>query len=1516
MSENYAVVADVSVANMQELDALINKIQGVGSAIGQVSTRTIKPSIDTSSMGGGLTSFLDSSKGNFTNVGRELGQSLQMGMQQQFGMMGGVASSLSGAFGPVGMAAVAATVAVTAVGSAATKAAMAWEDMKTSIGRTTGLGGENLEDMMNQLQGLRQEFGVTAQAASAMVEQAGSIGVGQKKMEAGDLKGYKQEILEFTKATAILQGAWGMSAEATSSGIGKMGSVTLNAWNMQRKARGEEEMSWADYAYKIGGQVDNLANSMGSSEEEIVTSMKQSSTAIAKWAPSEDTYGKWQAMASFLIDTGDSADHAGTRIERMSQKISENKTDVSALMGIDEATLSSSLKTDFMGTVQKLGESIASMPEGSRPDLNKLFGIEGAGLVEKVVADIEAGTGKLQGAFDLALKPGNVAKSYEDVADNASKQFARIGEAFQVSLEKIGGQLLPVVTVIASGIADAWIAANETGTSLFVAAQTALSSSDTRIKTAVQSGGGIIDIAEAMLGIGDEIAPTVSDAVLSGAATGAEAAAPGVASALTSDIAKKTAEEFAKANDEYIKSHSSGGYSKAMLEGETVKVKDRDPKSATYGQMIDFFTGGMAGQSAETKKLFSDSVKMKGINTFFGDYSLMSSSDNYRQGGGGIASIADAKGNIVKQMNFDYGDFEKTGKALEDSIKPIFLDMPKYLRSVKGDLSSTLEGILSDGVVAFEEKGQLDEMIKDLGDLKVKIGVSEFDKAGLDKKLQDLNDIKIGVKIDTGMADLSLAEWITKQSENFINIKANTGYIPQRSDEIKLQELYDQMSENDKRRYEAVTKQNASPTELASMPAILEQLLKNQPELASNKNFQANIQSMQKELNEHFQFVGGKLVAVGEKLEPLGDTAADVTTLLSGLGTGLVDLMSSVGMAKSAFQSASSMLSNSKYGGGALNWNGSSMFSSNVSQDWRMKAAKTNPLTDYFKGFGGGLLWEDIPKLATGGKVTTSGLAWIGEKGTEYVIPESEIKGLYPKSAMADKGSMQYLTNDQYYEDYRYKITPPTSYRWSQYPNAPNVQVSGNVPTAWLSDKQTTGMDAISGEIRELQLASIGKSQVQPWFARGEIPQPKWWSDAASKLSPQYAANWEATKGGTVPKIVPDMNIGSQSELSSPTGWAAVYDDQGTCIAFNRPDASLKFTPNVRKSVFDSGAWAAIYDDQGTCIGWNKPDPSLNFRPNAARGGLAGLDNGRPFGTVSKSISITGGAGNLVVGKSKEGYLASYDPRTDTCEGLSFVEPNPSLKTTDPFYLGLTKNSPFRSEDKEPGYGWSNRAWTDDPNLQQLMKIDEQAYQDQKKATEDAKKTAQNTSEMNTNMANLAQGTAAMGDLMVGGRGGGGWGGMNGMGSFFGNSWMSGGAPAVGLGNGASNTPSFMNEYLGYSFFANGGLVDSPEFFMANGQLSVRGEAGPELILPLNDRRRAAELLNIYLPDVRRFAQGGLVGGSSGSISARAGDYKINVNAPITTSGSKSELAEVVRALKNLPKEILKGIKAGKNARG
>ncbi len=258
---------------------------------------------------------------------------------------------------------------------------------------------------------------MTSPYKEMMCEMAGSIGVGQAQLNKGDLVGYKNELIEFAKATAMLQGAWGMSAEAVSAGIGRMGSTTLASWNIERREMGIQELSWVEYATNVGGIVDKLANEMGSSEEQIVTAMSNMSGAVSHWAPDENSYKKWLALASLLISKTGQPSEVGTSFERFGVYAERNLPELGKLLGVDSEEVREKLKTDYVGTIEELAEAIAHLPPSKRPDLTKLFGMEGKKLMDPLIADIEKGTGELQDAINKAMNPTNVAESWDAVAN-------------------------------------------------------------------------------------------------------------------------------------------------------------------------------------------------------------------------------------------------------------------------------------------------------------------------------------------------------------------------------------------------------------------------------------------------------------------------------------------------------------------------------------------------------------------------------------------------------------------------------------------------------------------------------------------------------------------------------------------------------------------------------------------------------------------------------------------------------------------------------------------------------------------------------------------------------------------------------------------------------------------------------------------------------------------------------------------------------------------------------------------
>jgi hypothetical protein len=1558
------------------------------SAIDKIEAKTlkIKSVIEPpNTVSGGFSSFLNSEKGKFANVGKEMGQTLTMGMTQQFGVMGGMATSVATALGPIGIAAGAAAVGVGVLAAASVNAAMAWEDMKTSIGRTTGLKGDNLEDLMNQLQDLRQEFGVTAQAASSMVEQAGSIGVGQSKLTAGDVSGYKQEILDFTKATAILQGAWGMSAESTAQGIGKMGSVTLGAWNVQRKARGEEEMSWADYAYRVGGQVDNLANAMGSSEEEIVTAMRNSSGAIAKYAPSEETYGKWQAMASFLIDTGSSAGEAGTQIERVAQKMDQNGAGVAAILGIDQASLSSSLKTDFMGTVQGLGEAIAALPESERPDTAKMFGLEGKVLIDKVVADIEAGTGKLQGAIDLAMKPGNVAQGYEDVADNASKAFDRIGQAAQVSLEKIGGLLLPIVADIANTIADAWVKGNQLGSEAFVAAQKLATGAGSAMTSATNSYLSFMGYnnADYMPGGKYYTEPQVDTDAANAAAAYKASAMYKVGEQATSgasfsdasfkDLGSKTGIGYVDALNQELNTALPKTFSDNYLKLYDVAGQAGKQMGSLFGQAyLDKVNELLKENSPEVAALIASGMTtnaaLAAAESQSGGQGKMKRADNTMSILGSQYTLRQTESNNTK-LNWwkgpddtEWKEIESSGKDTSEAIADAYYNdlrgsiknSAKFMETQYTGMSSDLGEVVSDGIFGDMERKQL-EVYKELLETykqNIPLDFSADDQA----LLTNIDDILSGKTFEvnlkaSGDFEADFALWLQQKADLYVAIADVTGQIPKYEQQRSRHDWEaDKTTPEQTKTWinameQAVTSKDVGL--LSTFPSLKKDIEELSPEITKETWYRQLLSTGMVEYNSQVKQVGNSLVVLDAGGKQLGTTFLITDNHIAMTNGSLLQFNTAIlGAAAAAISAASSFSSAhaSSYGSAGTTWQGTSLTSSKWSGQ-AISAAFANPyaasnLESQFKAAGA---WYD-EGIKTG-VVAQSGPAWV-QKG-ERVIKESDIKGLYPDFAKAAKGSMQYLTGEKFFEDYQYQITPPSGYQYSKWPNAPQVNVSGNVPSAWLSEGQTTGMEMISSEIRAMQLDAIktGAGSVVPYWLKGEVAQPDWWTEAATALSPKYAENWAANKGGAVPSIdTGDIKVNDNVTLlrdprsdacipllSAPylkttdefylnSGSMKINEDvtllkdprSDSCIPLLKAPylkttdpfylASGSMPLSARQTVASSSdrAESILADIEDNTAASEK---FLSEQIDILSTGIfetSGSLSNFPGGAFS-----VGGSGALVTGLSKEGYIATYDPRTDTCEGLSFVAPDASLKTTDPFYLGLSTNSPYRSEDKEPGYGWSNVATAANSDLKNQMKVAEESYKEQQKTEEN---TSNIYDQLGKQYALQQQALSLSGltldatGMLVSSVGGGGgssglygstsgsfWGGLSVSG---GGGWVGTGASSSGWGAQASANAGSSGSYGGVSWgWAEGGITDHPVY-------GVFGEAGREAFVPISDRAAGRRILPQVMKElgIRTFASGGFAGHGSASALGGFGDINITVINNSKTAVNEKKLAKEIES--------------------
>ncbi|MDD4479734.1 MAG: hypothetical protein PHD64_11880, partial [Mesotoga sp.] len=894
--------------------------------------------------------------------------------------------------------------------------------------------------------------------------------------------------------------------------------------------------------------------------------------------------------------------------------------------------------------------------------------------MDKMIADVKSGVGKLNKAIEL--DPSNITEGFEKVADDANTAFARIGQAAQVSFEQLGGVILPIVTDIANAIADSWQGMNVAGSEIWKAGAGVVEN---------LQKGSIGDFAlngtwynVALSGpLGLAIRETTAEEIAAGAKEGSASASEVVADNLTSDLSEKMAEEFSAAQDAYIKSHPGG---MSLGTGEYVyDSKTGEQKWQSWGEKR------IIGGADDFEKTYEESWS-KVLTTFPETYTMQKMIKTTGQSSGYL-SLLDESGEELRRIAFGAkggrSDSAEAEREMEDIIKPIFLNVPKYLKSVSSEMRDVLEDATLDGVIApLTEKPLLEGYLETLGGLKKEYPI-EFSTSGLDKIVSDIQatldgrEFSIDVKPEVDEFIANFALWKKSNAAVYEQIYAATGQIPTGPEQEERYKYEQKLAEEGSERSEAILRwleefdSALESNDVSSLVPIYETLLNYDPSLANEKWFT--------QLGDAGTSIAQKMMTAGDAAETLGGKFLDVTAALEAAAGRMLTLASEA-RASTAMTGWKQTVSQVNSSSRSLNAPAS------------LTAAKTD--TGYkISQFPGKL---NLPKLAEGGKVTQGGLAWIGEAGPEIVIPEDDLKGLYPQSANVDKGSMRW------FEDYPYRINSPASYQWSKYPAEPNVVVTGDEPRAWLSEGQPTGMDYIKSELNEVIAKSIGNSMVKPWFAGGYEAQPDWWTEAATAKSPKYADTWAEPKGGEVPDIPDQTTVkldATQRALTVKDVWDSVYGESFTegCIAANSPDESLMFTPsNKAVSEAASGwgkeavvAWNYLYGESFTegCIATNKTDKLLKFSPSSrllaemartqgmstvigTSGGMAAATPGgwlsgkttTSTGTdLSDALVVPGGNTASDALTRRTSWNAIYDNK-GTC--IAFVEPDPSMNFT------------------------------------------------------------------------------------------------------------------------------------------------------------------------------------------------------------------------------------------------------------
>lgn len=343
-------------------------------------------------------------------------------------------SDLAASINPATIAIAGATAGIMAVGAAfvgSVRAAAQWQTLMVDVQKVTDTTAAGFASLSKDLLAIRGETGASMESIAGAAAGAGRMGIDPT------------EIADYTETILKMSSAWGMSADAASESIGKIGSVVKPA-----------EMTWTEFGNRMGSTINDLADSMATSEESIVTGMKKVSAQMAMLKPSPDQLSEWAALIGQLQAFGMTAETSGESLkDALNYMMRDDKSGISSMLDMDATEFQEAIREDAIGTVQELAVAISELPIEEQGQALQKFGATGGQMMGMLVGKVDPVTKEIEG-LNAALATG--AGAWEN-ASSLNEAYAKSQEILNAQIEifkgkisvaaaSIGAVLLPVLT--------------------------------------------------------------------------------------------------------------------------------------------------------------------------------------------------------------------------------------------------------------------------------------------------------------------------------------------------------------------------------------------------------------------------------------------------------------------------------------------------------------------------------------------------------------------------------------------------------------------------------------------------------------------------------------------------------------------------------------------------------------------------------------------------------------------------------------------------------------------------------------------------------------------------------------------------------------------------------------------------------------------------------------------------------------------------------------------------------------
>jgi TP901 family phage tail tape measure protein len=635
-------------------------------------------------MAGGLKSSLQG--GNFSDVGKQLGNQLVGGMTSQFGALGQAAGTFATALGPAGIAllGIGASIAVIGVGlGKCVSSAATWQTLMVDVQKVTDTTEAGFASLSKDLLAIRGETGASMESIAGAAAGAGRMGIDPT------------EIADYTSTILKMSSAWGMSADAASESIGKIGSVVKPA-----------EMSWTEFGNRMGSTINDLADSMATSEESIVTGMKKVSAQMAMLKPDPSQLSEWAALIGQLQAFGMTAETSGESLkDSLNYMMRDDKGGISSMLDMDSTEFQTAIREDAIGTIQELAVAISELPIEEQGQALQKFGATGGQMMGMLVGKVDPVTKEVEG-LNAALATGagawenasSLNDAYVKSQETLNSQIDIFKGKLSVAATSIGTVLLPVLTSLMESVNAVTQSLIDLGTKgwHWLAGDEATGAEGSIDKTM----GGLVGWMEGVRGsdmglkIWGPLGEEAGEEFTEGVAEGTEGVGPAIEGNLENVDAEGAGEEageaWGKAFDDAIDAYVKSGMSREMAVMYSLGATSDTAALAAYNA----YNSQSKGHTLTTY----GEVKVGKVNPMTATYMLTDSGDWQLK-------LVDAQGKTIGTQSMSA--VLAGTMSPEEIVSQLISDFLASSHRTAGPGANTLEQDLSD-----------DEKLA-LGDLKV-----------------------------------------------------------------------------------------------------------------------------------------------------------------------------------------------------------------------------------------------------------------------------------------------------------------------------------------------------------------------------------------------------------------------------------------------------------------------------------------------------------------------------------------------------------------------------------------------------------------------------------------------------------------------------------------------------------------------------------------------------------------------------------------------------------------------------